>query len=159
MIKEKLGIKYNPNSDSGSIDHNFTIDEIQDACETHNKNVSSVLYVLSEAMHKRGDKHDWSIIQTLDDYIHAYSFSLKGEIPFEESEYFLNHAISENHHLNKFCDENVNLFDIIEFLVDQCVLHKEKAEETPQPYLMQEILLKAFNNTAKQIDDNLVVTL
>lgn len=159
MIDEKLGIKYNPNSDSSYAEKEPNLEEMVDACVTHNKNISSVLYTLANSIKKRGDKHDWSIMTSLDEYTEAYIASLRGANEFENSEYFLQHALLENHHLDKIHNENTNLFDVIEYIVDRSVISKERNDPSKTIELDPQILIEAFNNTIKQINDNLYVTL
>jgi hypothetical protein len=113
----------------------------------HINAVTSVLSEIGKELNAIGSNHDHTKIQYFDEFQVALE---SGKI--KETKWWQKH-LTERHHLNSYCPDNVNLFDVLEMLADGVCAGKARGNSVYQIELSNDILQKALANTQKIIED------
>lgn len=100
--------------------------------------------------------HDWTKIEYFDEFYDAFLATKDRDVDFKALPWWQIH-LNERHHLNEHCPDDVNLFDILEMLVDCVVAGKARTGEVFPVKLSDEILQKAIKNTIKELTDSIIV--
>ena len=121
----------------------------------HIEDVQKGLAYFASLLVEAGTKHDHTKISGIDDFFELYSGGLKGE-EFKQGDWFKLH-ITERHHLNDRCPDDVNLIDVLERVADITMAGMGRSGAIYSDSLDEEILLKAYKNTIKLLCDNVTV--
>lgn len=125
----------------------------------HQKDVANVLSMIAEHLKQIGSKHDWTKIEYFDDFANDTLERL--DTPdFKSREWYKIHTTLERHHINARVPSDVDLFDVLEMIVD-CLVAGETRGVDFNPYfliLKSGVLDKAYWNTVWKIKDNIIMS-
>jgi len=76
---------------------------------------------------------------------------------FESTIWWENHQVEERHHLAQHVPEDVDLVDVIEFMVDGIMAGMARSGEYRKEELPEGLLQKAFDNTVKKFLEHIEV--
>lgn len=118
----------------------------------HILDVENVMNMICSHLEDIGENHDYTKLK----YFDEFKQDVLGRIEqpnFEEREWYNIHTKYERHHINSVEPEDVNLFDIMEMIVDCIVSGKSRNGEVKSDFLMLDdgILERAYWNTIKEI--------
>lgn len=148
-------IKRTPNADTRSIEkpnkelvHKDTINHIWA--------VKDVMYDFAEMLKQRVEHHDHTKIgHHFDDFYECIASGKKGD-EFYKLDWWQLH-ITERHHLNHRCPDDVNMIDVIEMIVDCVSAGMARTGEVYPIAISADILLKAVENTVELLKKNIEV--
>lgn len=146
MLVELIKIKKVEDCDS--------IEELEANIVIHQLYVSEVMKVIASKLQYHGIIHDYTKRENIEEFWEDTRLR-KEDIPLEEREWIEKHITQEQHHLNLNAAPTITLIDVIEFIVDCMVTAKSTGEEVDLENLKldPEILMTAYNNTIKYIDN------
>ena len=154
MIK----IKKSPTADTRSATEKVTHEKLLASSHQHVDDVRRTIYFMVGKLLSIADRHDWTKIDGIDQFYADFSAVQKDtDIDFKTLKWFKRHVTSERHHVNDFCPEDVNLFDLLERVSDITVAGMARKGKIYDDTLSPEILTKAYQNTVKLIKDSIVV--
>lgn len=151
---EKVPIKKTGNPDEGydDIDDLF-LDTLQ-----HCDDVENVMKHIASHIEDIGEYHDYTKIENFEDYAND---TLERQITpnFKERKWYNIHTTNERHHINSNIHDDVNLFDLLEFICDCITAGKARTGKVNKSFLKidEEILNKCYWNTIKLIDESVYV--
>ena len=125
----------------------------------HRKHVSDVMNKLSYKLMDIGFHHDWTKIQYLDDfYRDTCERPREGDSIdlFKSRSWYNLHVTREQHHLNANCPVDVDLFNVLEFIVDCVCAGKSRSGFVNYGFLeldRDDLLEIAFWNTVRYIEE------
>ncbi len=125
----------------------------------HREDVSSVMDMISEHLQDIGMEHDWTKIAYFDDF--ARDTLERQDTPdFKDREWYNIHTEYERHHINSRIPVDVDLFDVLECIVDCIVAGKTRSGTVNHDFLIlpQSVINNAYWNTVKKIEDSVVVS-
>jgi hypothetical protein len=148
-------IKKTPNADSRSIEvGNLDRRKVWLDTEEHIKAVKDVMTELSKNLYTIGVLHDHTKITYFEEFFDALSkhkLDKTGTYDIYKSEFWKHHS-TERHHLKSDVPSDVNLFDVIEMIVDGVVSGKARTGKVYPIEIKNDILKKAVENTQKMIE-------
>lgn len=158
---KKYKVKYNPNSDTRSLDHIPTKEEVLNARKVHKMNVRSVISCLADRLKNRAVIHDYSIYETFDWYYDTVVDVLKSgnNEKFRTSDWYKYHMTKENHHLEEYQSPDSNLIDLLECIIDRKISAKERGENNIPIKISKDDVYQMFLNTCEQFEEALEVTI
>jgi hypothetical protein len=107
----------------------------------HINDVSDGMNFIADKLIVAGKKHDYTKLENPDEFFKA----LKSDD--DDADFFKMHYSTERHHLNDNIPDDVNLIDVIEFIVDGCMAGLARSGEYEYQGVDQDMLLKAYKNT------------
>lgn len=102
--------------------------------------------------------HDWTKLEYFDDFADDV-FERKCEDDFKKREWYNTHTTLERHHLNATTPEDVNLWDVIEFMCD-CICAGYSRQGWLNEELLElddEVLQLAYKNTIRYLANEIEV--
>ena len=155
----KIVIRPTPNADSRTCNEFLTRDTCYEDNLEHIKDVQRAMnWIGSKIMHT-GLVHDKTKVIYKDEYIDLVMHGVTDD-DFLKSDWWNKHITEERHHLNSFCPVDVNLIDVIEFLVDMVMQSNGRKGyldvnlcKLNDPFILE----RAYWNTVKLLNDNVVV--
>ena len=131
-------------------------DEVEYDTKAHIDAVVKCGKFMADKINEQFAKHDHTKLgEHLDDFADALSSRLKDK-EFKELPWWKTH-LTERHHLNDKAPEDVNLIDVLEMICDCCVAGMARTGEVYDLDLPDEVLKKAFKNTAEMIKKDIKV--
>lgn len=138
-----------------------TMNEFIAANREHVGHVEEMMRNISDDIRLRGINHDYTKIHEPERslFYRELCAKIEGKIDsFEDGEWYPMHCLTERHHLNEHCPEDVNMIDVIEMICD-CVCAGMARSGAFWPIkIPTEILQKAVENTAKMCVDAAEIT-
>jgi hypothetical protein len=67
------------------------------------------------------------------------------------------HITQERHHLDQHAPDDVNLFDVLERVADITTAGMARSGKIFEDHISPELLLQAYNNTIKLLQENIKV--
>jgi len=125
----------------------------------HRHHVSEVMNVLSKKLMDVGFRHDWTKVNYLDEfYQDTIERPVEGDTIdlFKDRSWYKLHVSGERHHLNSYTPEDVDLFDVLEFIVDCVCAGKSRSGSVNRDFLKldsEDLLERAFWNTVDYVED------
>ncbi len=141
-----------PNADSRSADPSAPIAELKSSTESHISDVAKGLEFISDLLKERGQQHDHTKIEHMEDF----NAAIKGG-KIKETEWYRLHTTEERHHLKTHIPEDVNLIDALEHLVDCTMAGLTRSGQIYDTDIPQEVLLVAAQNTVELLKKNIRV--
>ena len=147
---DHITVYKNTNGDSRVAKIEPTIEAFQEANKDHIVDVTALMKQVCIQLEEQARHHDWTKCeepyQTM--FYRDLCSAVTDHTNFVEGEWYKAHITEERHHLNSRVPDDVNLFDVLEMLVDCCVAGKARnAENVYAPSLSDDVLQKAFQNT------------
>jgi len=151
MIK----IKKSPAADSRTMVGTPSKSELLYSSWMHINDVREGLAFFAEALLDAGERHDHTKISGIDDFYDSYSKKLTGA-EFKAEKWYQQH-LTERHHLNDRCPEDVNLLDVLERVADIVMAGMGRSGEVYSDELSAEILQRAYKNTIDLLKKQIIV--
>jgi hypothetical protein len=148
----KTKIKKNNLGDTRTADRCPTFTEFNRANEDHASEVGKMMRNIGDEIKEAGKHHDYTKIfepnRSL--FYRELCAKIEGKIDsFEDGEWYPMHCRTERHHLNNYCQDDVNLIDVLEMICD-CVCAGMARSGSVYPInISSEILQKAVKNTVE----------
>ena len=119
----------------------------------HISDVKKGLKFLSELINEASKNHDWTKIKNSKEFHEDFATG------FEKIDWWKMHQQKERHHFNdkKYIQKDVNLIDILEQIVDGVMAGMARSGKYRKEVPDKELLLKAYENTAKLLLENIEV--
>ena len=152
---KKIIIKKSENADTRSAKGNVTKEDLLNNSLSHIQDVKDGGYLFSELLEEQVEKHDYTKIQDIDMFYKDFTSGLQGK-EFKVLPWYQKH-LTERHHLNDRCPEDVNLIDVLEMVIDCSVAGLARSGNIFPINISNEILQKAIENTKQMIIDNVEV--
>ena len=151
MLHE-VSIKKTDNPELGYTDEN----KLKEDIEQHRVDVCHVMDMISAHMTDIGVAHDWTKIAYFDKF--AQDTLERLDTPeFKERDWYSIHTSLERHHVNAHVPEDVDLFDIIEMIVDCIVAGMARSTFNPEFLVLKDenVLEDAYWNTIEKLEDKI----
>ena len=129
----------------------ITMDDLLYASITHIRDVRRVANFISDTLKSRASRHDFDKLSDIDSFYRAHQSGWK------DIEWWENHKKISNHHPD-LSKEDIDLLDIIEMIIDCSVAGLARNGRIFNIAIHPEILQKAFDNTAKLIENNITLS-
>jgi len=149
-----IEIKKSSTADTRTCDWSkVTKDELLKQSKQHIDDVNRGMLFFLHKLQSSAVLHDTTKTAYID---HFHSDFKTG---FEKTEWWEMHQKEERHHFNnpEFIQDDVNLIDVIEQIVDGVMAGMARSGEYRMEPLDNELLQKAYKNTAKLLLDNVEV--
>ena len=156
-------IKPDTNGDSRVASKVPTFEEFMKANQSHISDVKDMTNAFAQELVFRIDSHDHT--KVTEPYCSMFYRDLcntiEGRMKFFDGEWSkIHYEELERHHLNRFCPEDVDIFDVIEMIID-CVCagaaRSGSKDKIYDPVIPEEILTKAVKNTVEYLKDNIEI--
>lgn len=130
-------------------------DLLKDQTYSHIEDVENGLQFLAALLASRGDKHDYTKLERFNDF----QYDLEHGFREPGNKGWWDYHLTERHHLAESQPEDVNLLDVLEYLVDCCVAGaaREGKGKIRPIHIDTDVLVKAFKNTQDLIVNNIHV--
>lgn len=151
-------IEKTPNADSRTADGDLRKDLILLDTTKHITAVRNTMFAIGDEMRKIGNNHDRTKISHFDQFFEDFSkhrLDLE-HVDFKALPWWQIH-ITERHHLNDKCPEDVDLFDVFEMIADCVCAGKARSGEVYPVKLSNDILQRAVENTQKLLERNIKI--
>lgn len=150
-----IQIKKSKNADTRTAEGYVSKEDLKENSESHIRDVIHVGIWFANIIREQVFKHDHTKIEYIDMFYKDFTSGMKGQ-EFKELEWFQKH-LTERHHLNDRCPEDVNLIDVLEMVIDCSVAGLARSGEIYPIKIDNEILQKAVENTKKLIVNNIEI--
>lgn len=127
-------------------------EQLYNETQQHRHDVSKVMSCVSDELRYMGMCHDWSKIEYFDQF--AQDTLERQDTPdFKSRSWYKVHTTQERHHINANVPEKVNLFDLLEMIVDCIIAGKTRAGMVDNKFIEipDEVLKEAYWNTVEYI--------
>lgn len=151
MIK----IQPSPSADSRTASGNVTKEDLLKSSEMHIDDVRKGLHFFAEMLEEAGRNHDHTKIEYIDEFYN--DFKTKKDAEFKAGKWFSQRHLTERHHLNDRCPDDVTLIDVLERIADISMAGMARSGKVFDDQLSPEILEKAYQNTLKLMIDQIKV--
>ena len=126
----KVTVKKTNNPENGYDNQDLLLSDINQ----HRTDVARVMYMLANHLCEVGEKHDWTKIEYFEDFAKDTLERLTTP-EFKNRDWYYIHCNKERHHLNSKVPDDVDLFDVIEFICD-CVIAGKTRSGTVNSYFL-----------------------
>lgn len=150
-----IEIKKSNNADSRTMTGSPSKENLLKSSVQHIGDVQKGMVFMATKLIEAGSIHDHTKISGIDDFFDSYSKRLTGNA-FKAEKWFQSH-LTERHHLNDRCPDDVTLVDVMERVVDITMAGMARSGEIYDDELNAEILQKAYRNTIKLLKNNIRV--
>lgn len=128
-----------------------SLDELREDTLSHIQDVRQGLAFLASELMMRAEKHDHTKLDSLPNFKHDMERNFEGD---DLTGWWELH-LTERHHLNDSVPDDVNLVDVMEFLVDCCVAGAARSGSVRPITIKPDVLMLAFKNTRKLLCNNI----
>lgn len=158
MSKDFIVLKDTSKGDSRTSGGTPSLEDVLTATRTHQVEVSETMDFLADELKFMGRLHDWTKTENFED---EYGYLVTNDIRDDEflrSDWWWKHLTLERHHVNGYAHLDVNLLDVLEFIVDRVVAEKGRTGSINMNYLELDplVLVRAYYNTIKLLDDKTI---
>lgn len=150
-----IRIKKSQNADSRTMTGKPNKEELLKNSIQHIGDVQKGMAFMAEKIIDAGAIHDHTKISGIDDFFDSYSKRLTGEA-FKAEKWYQSH-LTERHHLNDRCPNDVTLIDLLERVVDITMAGMARSGNIFDTEISNEILQKAYKNTVELLKNNIQV--
>lgn len=147
-------IKPSPTADTRTCDFaNVTKDTLYASSEAHIKDVAQGLMFLMDKLREAAQRHDFDKLTDIDTF-HADFIT-----GFKQTLWWDTHRRINRHHLTApdGVRADVNLIDVLDYIVDCVMAGMARSGSVTPLSLPPELLERAFQNTVKLVQDQVVV--
>ena len=134
-----------PTADSRTAVGDPSKEDLLNSSVQHIGDVQKAMAWFAGKLIEAGAIHDHTKISGIDDFYDLYSRKLTGD-EFKAGKWFKDH-LTERHHLNDRCPEDVTLIDVLERIADITMAGMARSGKIYGDTLDAEILQKAYQNT------------
>jgi hypothetical protein len=146
-------IKVNKSSTADTRTCDWSVDELLEASGEHIRDVRRAMATFASHIVKQAMDHDFTKVDEINQFHSDFSTGFKTTIWWD------NHRKVERHHLSHAdgVRDDVNLIDVLEYIAD-CVMAGKARSGTVTPLVIEpSVLVRAFENTWKELADNVEV--
>ena len=155
---EKIRIKQSKTADTRSAEAKVDKETLLASSHQHIGDVQKALSWMICELGRIALKHDWTKIDGIEQFAKDFkSVQEDKSIDFKLLPWFNRHVTSERHHVNDYCPDDVNLFDLLERVADITMAGMARTGKIYDDTLSPEILTKAYKNTVKLLKENIIV--
>lgn len=151
MIKVKRTI----NADTRTAEAEATKEMLLRDTKSHIEDVKNGCNFLADMLIEAGKNHDHTKIDYIDEFYDNFKTRQQGD-NFKKLGWWQKH-LTERHHLNDKCPDDVNLIDVLEMITDCVMAGKARSGEVYEIVINPDIITKAITNTQKLLEDNIEV--
>lgn len=144
MGSGRICIRKSPSADSRTAEGPLTVETLRTSTDMHMHDVRNALRFICEELVHRGDFHDRTKMERMDDF-HAALTS--GNV--KDSEWYQYHITEERHHLKSHVPDDVNLIDVVEHVCDCVMAGMARSGQVYDIDLPPETLSLALKNTVE----------
>ena len=154
---DKIRIKESKSADTRSADTKVTKEVLLDSSYQHIGDVQLAIGWMITKLRDIAERHDYTKIDNIDEFFNNFKFIQDGNVgEFKQMTWFADFHMKERHHLNDYCPDDVNLFDVLERIADITVAGMARTGKIYDDKLSVEILAKAYTNTIEFIKSNII---
>lgn len=153
-IKSKKKILLKDNSKTKYHREDYSINDFKKRLLIHKANIKRTFKLILNELKYRAKVHDHSKVESLPlqyEVTKRYIGRSEQYHSIKDNEAFAYHVKNERHHLQSFVPDDVNLFDVIELIVDCITCSVERQKDFRAIDITDKTLMLAFNNTCKQL--------
>ena len=154
MPTEKIVIQRSENADTRTCDvTKVSKEELLKNSKQHISDVGKGINFLMDLLELAGQKHDFTKIDNIDEFYSDF------QTDFKKTDWWKMHQDKERHHFNsrKYIQKDVNLIDVLEQIVDGVMAGMARKGKYRKEIPDAKLLLKAYENTAKLLLDNITI--
>ena len=111
----------------------------------------------AECLLRVADKHDWTKIDGIDQFHKDFQQVQQHSGNFKELPWYRRHVSEERHHLTDRVPDDVNLFDVLEWVADTTMAGMARSGSVFPDSLPPDVLVKAYQNTIELLKKEVVV--
>lgn len=152
--KDMIKIKKSSTADTRTCEWStVTKEQLLKASEQHIDDVNKGMLYFIHKLQTAAVNHDTTKISHIDQFHEDFKTG------FEKTDWWEMHQKEERHHFKtpEFIQDDINLVDVIEQIVDGVMAGMARSGEYRYEPLPDELLQKAYKNTAKLLLDNVEV--
>ena len=150
-----LLIYKSPSADTRSATGPVSKGDLLNSSLMHIEDVRKALYYFMILLSEAGNHHDHTKIDHIDEFYEDFSKGLQGE-EFKKGKWYQLH-LTERHHLNDRCPDDVTLIDVLERIADICMAGMARTGKVYDDSLDSKILEKAYKNTVNLLKSQIRV--
>jgi len=150
-VDEKIKIKRESSSDTRTCDYTkVTKEELYKNSLSHISDVNLGISYLIRKLREAALLHDVTKTYDIDKFYNDFKTG------FENTDWWEEHQKVERHHFNdgKYIQDDINLIDVLEQIVDGVMAGMARTGKYRHEPISNELLQRAYNNTAKLLIDN-----
>ena len=148
---KKIKIKETKQADSRTAQGNVTKETLLKESKLHIEAVSKVMAFMAQVIKARGEKHDHTKIEYIDEFYDNFIATRNGGVEFKELGWWKKH-LEERHHLEDKAPEDVNLIDVLEMVCDSVCAGLARSGEVREVKIHGFTLDQAVTNTVKLLE-------
>lgn len=153
-----LKIKQSKTADTRSAETKVDKETLLASSHQHIGDVQLALHWMACQLGEIALRHDWTKIDGIDQFAEDFKRVQENKnIDFKTLPWFKRHVTSERHHVNDFCPDDVNLFDLLERIADITMAGMARTGKIYDDTLSPEILTKAYTNTVELLKKNIEI--
>lgn len=146
-----ITIYKNPNGDTRTAKKDVSFEEFQKANSMHIQDVRNVMNEMAYHLMSKGDNHDYTKKSHEKLFYDNFLSAINKGTDFVNNDWYQLHIETERHHLSSRCPSDVNLFDVLEMIVDCVCAGMARSGDVRPLELNQEILNIAVKNTTEMV--------
>ena len=151
---EVITIKQSKVADTRTCDFTKVTEEmLKSATMSHIEDVRSGLAFLRDLITAAQEKHDRTKLSEFESFYNAFKTG------FDDNTWWEMHQREERHHFNnpEYVQDDINLIDVLEQIVDGVMAGLARSGEYRFEPLPDDLLQKAYMNTARLLIDNITI--
>lgn len=152
-----LKIRRSRSADTRSAEHEVTKEELLYNSEQHIGDVRQAMRYFAERLLAAAEKHDWTKIDEIDQFHKDFQQVQQHGGNFKELPWYRRHVSEERHHLTDRVPDDVNLFDVLEWVADTTMAGMARSGSIFPDSLPPDVLVKAYQNTIELLKKEVVV--
>ncbi len=152
-----LEIRRSKSADTRSAEHEVTKEELLYNSEQHIGDVRWAMRYFAECLLRVADKHDWTKIDGIDQFHKDFQQVQQHSGNFKELPWYRRHVSEERHHLTDRVPDDVNLFDVLEWVADTTMAGMARSGSVFPDSLSPDVLVKAYQSTIELLKKEVVV--
>lgn len=159
MDNDKIVIKRSPTADTRSAKEIVTKENLLQSSKMHIKDVQKAMEYMCERLIENSQNHDYTKIDNIDEFYADFHACQKDpdNVKFTDLDWFHKHITEERHHINAFCHEDVNLYDVLEMIADGVMAGIARTGEVYPLEIDSDILQRAVQNTFEDLKKQIKV--
>lgn len=155
-----IQITSSSSADSRTATHKVSKSELLIQSQQHIDDVIKAMVWMCQKLSALVYNHDWTKIDYIDEFYHDFAQSQDGfQGDFKQQHWFKDLHLKERHHLNDWCPDDVNLFDVLERVADVTMAGLARSGNIYNESLSGEMLIKAYQNTIELLKNEVEVTM
>ena len=155
----KITISKSENCDTRSANKLVSKEELYQQSKQHIADVNKAIDWMIKNLDNIGKEHDWTKLVNIDEFHKDFALIQTGKTDeFKKMNWFRNYHLKERHHLNDYCPDDVNLFDVMERIADITMAGMARTGKIYDDTLSPEILTRAYKNTIELLKNTIEVS-